>query len=345
VPEVSSRPPPYARIAAELADRIAAGELRPGDRVPSTREITRTWGVAMATATRALASLRDRGLVHAEPGRGTVVTHPAPTRAATAPTPRTGTGPARTGPTATRTGTTATRAATAPARPSGTGSDHALTRERIVRAAIELADQEGLGALSMRRIATELGLATMSIYRYLPGKDALLTQMSDAVYRDHPLPEPPPADWRAGLELAGRTEWAIFRGHPWLARVISLTRPQPMPHGMRHTEWILRAVDGLGLAPRTMLHIVLTLHGFVAGIAVNVETERDAAQDTGISQEQWLTQQDATFTEILRQHPLPVLTRVTADPTVDVELDGLFEFGLARLLDGFATLITPAQAP
>jgi DNA-binding transcriptional regulator YhcF (GntR family) len=322
VPEVSSRPPPYARIAAELAERIAAGELRPGDRVPSTREITRTWGVAMATATKALASLRDRGLVHAEPGRGTVVTHPAP-----------------------RTGPTATRATTAPTPPGGPGGDHALTRERIVRAAIELADQEGLGALSMRRIATELDLATMSIYRYLPGKDALLTRMSDAVYRDHPLPEPPPADWRACLELAGRTEWAIFRAHPWLAGVISFTRPRPMPHGMRHTEWILRAVDGLGLAPWTMLHIVLTLHGFVAGIAVNVETERDAARDTGISQEQWLTQQDATFTGILRQHPLPVLTRVTADPTVDVELDGLFEFGLARLLDGFATLITPAQTP
>ena len=85
MPEVTSPTPPYARIAAELADRIAAGELRPGDRVPSTREITRTWGVAMATATKALASLRDP---------------------------------------------------------------------------IELADREGLGGLSMRRIATELDLAT-----------------------------------------------------------------------------------------------------------------------------------------------------------------------------------------
>ena len=70
MPEVTSRTPPYARIAAELADRIAAGELRPGDRVPSTREITRTCGVAMATATKVLASLRDQGLVRAEPRRG-----------------------------------------------------------------------------------------------------------------------------------------------------------------------------------------------------------------------------------------------------------------------------------
>lgn len=337
MPEVTSRTPPYARIAAELADRIAAGELRPGDRMPSTREITRTWGVAMATATKVLASLRDRGLVRAEPGRGTVVADPPPPRPGTPTAAR----PTRAATPTARAGTPGRTRARVPGR----DTDHALTRDRIVRAAIELADREGLGALSMRRIATELGLATMSIYRYLPGKDALLTQMSDSVYRDHPLPEPPPAGWRAGLELAGHTEWALFRRHPWLARAVSFTRPQPMPHGMRHTEWVLRAVDGLGLDPWTMFHIVLTLHGFVAGVAVHVETERDAEQDSGISHEQWLNQQDAIFNEILRQHPLPVLTRVTADPSVEVDLDGLFEFGLARLLDGFATLITPAQTP
>ena len=64
---------------------------------------------------------------------------------------------------------------------------------REARAAIELADREGLGALSMRRIATELGLATMSIYRYLPGKDALLAQMSDAVYAGSPPTASPPS--------------------------------------------------------------------------------------------------------------------------------------------------------
>ncbi|MBR8744456.1 GntR family transcriptional regulator, partial [Nocardiopsis sp. MG754419] len=64
---------PYARIVADIRTRIDAGELRPGDRVPSTRDITREWGVAMATATKALAALRREGLVEAVRGVGTVV--------------------------------------------------------------------------------------------------------------------------------------------------------------------------------------------------------------------------------------------------------------------------------
>ncbi|MFY9774117.1 MAG: GntR family transcriptional regulator [Trebonia sp.] len=65
--------PPYAQIAAELRDQIEKGTLAPGDRVPSTREITQRWGVAMATATKALAALRQEGIVRPIPGVGTVV--------------------------------------------------------------------------------------------------------------------------------------------------------------------------------------------------------------------------------------------------------------------------------
>lgn len=68
--------PPYARIAADLRRRIAEGELAPGDRVPSTRQVAAQWGVALATATRALAELRREGLVRAEPRVGTVVAEP-----------------------------------------------------------------------------------------------------------------------------------------------------------------------------------------------------------------------------------------------------------------------------
>ncbi|MFD0358781.1 winged helix-turn-helix domain-containing protein, partial [Streptomyces sp. NPDC127110] len=67
---------PYARIAAELRRRIESGELRPGDRVPSTRAITQRWGVAMATASKVLAALGQEGLVRAVPGVGTVVADP-----------------------------------------------------------------------------------------------------------------------------------------------------------------------------------------------------------------------------------------------------------------------------
>src|SRR5262245_58309217 len=134
----------------EIGDRITSGEVKPDDRVPSTREITRHWGVALATATKAIALLRDLGLVETLPGSGTVV------RSASALPPR--------------------RAAE-PREPD-------LNRDRIVRAAIAVADNEGIGAVSMRRVATILGAATMSLYRHVPGKEELTLSMVDTVFGD-----------------------------------------------------------------------------------------------------------------------------------------------------------------
>src|ERR1700722_17552626 len=115
--------PPYARIATELRGQIERGELAPGQRVPSTREITARWGVAMATATRVLATLRQDGLVHPVPGVGTVVSEGRPAGPARSPAAR-------------------------PAAARGPGA-----AMRIVAAAITVADAEGLAALSMRRVA------------------------------------------------------------------------------------------------------------------------------------------------------------------------------------------------
>jgi DNA-binding transcriptional regulator YhcF (GntR family) len=214
--------PPYRRIADEIRARIAHGDLRPGDPVPSARGITREWGVALATATKVLATLNAEGVTRSLPGRGTVVTGPA-----------------------------------VPAQPAGVSAraarnegDPDLTRERIVAAAIRVADAEGLAQLSMRRIATELGTAPMSLYRHVSGKDELLVSMMDSVLGEDPLPARPPKGWRARLELSSRLQWQGFRRHPWLAPALSITRPQLIPNGMRHTEWALRAVDGLGLTIR-----------------------------------------------------------------------------------------------
>src|ERR1700730_4063905 len=105
--------PPSVRIASEIRHRIASGQLRAGDRVPSARQITQEWGVAIATATRVLATLRQEGLVRAVPGVGTIVDAPIP-----APPPR------------------------APRRREAREAEPELTPERVVRAAIGVADAE-----------------------------------------------------------------------------------------------------------------------------------------------------------------------------------------------------------
>jgi DNA-binding transcriptional regulator YhcF (GntR family) len=296
---------PSDRIAAQLRHRIRAGELRPGDRLPSTREITREWGVAIATATKVLSALREEGLVRAIPGVGTVVTAAAPAR---------------------------------PARPRSTG--RRLSLETLVRQGISIADADGLAALSMRRVATELGVATMALYRHVPGKEQLVLAMADTVFGDNPLPDPPPgAGWRARLELIARAQWAVYRRNPWLTHVISLTRPAPMPNGMHHTERALSALDGLGLDGSAMLHAVVTLFGHVRGMAMNLEAEAHAEQDTGMSGPEWMRTQDGELRRILAAGGYPVLSRLVSQPQIGLDLDTLFEFGLARQLDGLALLI------
>ncbi len=289
--------PPYLVIAAELRRRITAGELAPGDRVPSTRELTRRWGVAMATATKAITTLRHEGLVRPVRGVGTVVEAPPATRR--------------------------------PRRHASPGATP--TRDRVVRAAIEVADAEGLSTLSMRRVAAELGIAPMSLYRHVASKDDLLLLMIDATFGEEPLPDPR-GEWRVALEASARLQWATYRRHPWLAPAMSLTHPQPAASALAHTEWVLGALDGYGLDTTAMFTVHLTLFSFVRGMAVNLESAAQAEAESGLTSEEWTDQQLETLESIIGEAPM--FGRVAALEDFDLDLDALFEFGLQAMLDG-----------
>jgi AcrR family transcriptional regulator len=298
--------PPYRRIADEIRGQIADRGMRPGDPVPSARGIMREWGVALATATKVLATLNAEGVTRSLPGRGTVVAALA--------------APAQT-------------ASAAPRAGRRNEGDPDLTRARIVAAAIRVADAEGLAQLSMRRIATELGAAPMSLYRHVNGKDELLVSMMDSVLGEDPLPARPPEGWRAQLELSSRMQWRGFRHHPWLAPALSITRPQLIPNGMRHTEWALRAIDGLGLTIEEMMHVHMTLFSHVRGLALNLEAEAQAEQDSGLTSEEYMQTQEHGFRAIAGAGDFPLLDRLV-DSDMDLDLDQLFEFGMRLLLDG-----------
>ena len=311
--------PRSSRIVAELRQRIEAGELATGQRVPSTREITRQWGVAMATATKVLAELQREGLVHAVPGVGTVVSALPPAAAAPA---------ARLGP-----------------RPPGTrrsSPDQALSLDRIVGAAITVADAEGLTAVSMRRIASELGAATMSLYRHVDDKEDLLARMMDAVFTGQRLPDDPPGDWRDRLTVAARQIWALFRLHPWLAPTMSLTRPQPVAGAIPYAEWCLATLVDQGLDLATALTTHITLFNYVRGTAVNVESETEAEALSGLDNEAWMDSQEHKLQQLLATGRFPTFERLVG-PDYDFNLDTLFEFGLQRLLDGIGVLIASTR--
>ncbi|MER7956680.1 TetR/AcrR family transcriptional regulator C-terminal domain-containing protein [Streptomyces sp. NPDC096030] len=293
--------PPYLAIAAEIRRRIRAGELSPGDRVPSTRAITREWGVAMATATKALAALRQEGLVRVEPGVGTVVVMAA--------------------------------------GPAGGPAAKDLTRERIVRVALELADAEGLSALSMRRIATRLGVSTMALYRHVPGKGELVRLMTDAVCGEVPL-GPVPADWRTGMEQAARWLRAVYARHRWMAHAMaSFTRPIASPNAMAYTEWVLNALRGTPLTPFEKIHTHLVIFAYVQGVAMADDLEEQARQDSGISDGEWMERNEPRYDAISGGGAYPLLNSLSEGEDFALDLETLFEFGLRRTLDGVAAMI------
>jgi AcrR family transcriptional regulator len=297
---------PSARIAAELRRRIASGELTPGARMPSTRALVQRYGVAMATATKVLTTLRHEGLIHSVPGVGTVV-------AGEVPTPK---------PPARRRGT--------PGAPLGL--------DTIVGAGIAVADTEGLAALSMRRVAAELGAAPMSLYRHVSDKDELLLRMIDAAIAGCPLPDEPPSSWRQGLELAARALWATFRCHPWLPAALSLTRPQLLPGALAYSEWVLGVLSTAGMDAVTTFTTHLTLFTFVRGTAVNLELEADAEAASGQTSDEWMSEQQPMLEALVADGRHPNFAQVLRDMEFDLDLDQLFEFGLQRLLDGIAAM-------
>ncbi|MCF3177761.1 TetR/AcrR family transcriptional regulator C-terminal domain-containing protein [Streptomyces sioyaensis] len=303
-------PPPYRRITDEIRRRIDTGELVPGDRVPSTRRITQEWGVAMATATKVLTTLRQEGLVRAVPGVGTVVAEPASARAAGAAAPR-------------------------ERRPRET--DRGLSRESVVRAAVRVADAEGLRALSMRRVAAEFGVSSMALYRHVAGKDELVLLMAEAAFAGIELPEPAPDGWRARMEAGARLQWELYRRHPWLAQYLSITRPQPMPRAMALIEWTMARVTGID--PVTLIHMAITLLNHVLATAAGFEDDLEAEQETGLDQNQWMAAMEPVFEGILTSGSYPMYAGISRADDDVVNLESIFEFGLARLLDGMATLI------
>jgi AcrR family transcriptional regulator len=270
--------------------------------------VTRGAPLRSRTAAHALKTLAHEGVVQGVSRSGTVVAAP------------------RTRPPATR------------------DRDIELTRARIVEAAIAIADAEGLAALSLRGVAAKLGAPVMSLYRHVGNKDELFRLMTDAAIGEVALPAAPPPGWRAQLEVAARVQWRVLRKHPWLARLMSLSRPRPLPNSLAHAEWMLRALDGLDAGTRMHLHVLL--HVFIQGIAVNVEAEVDATSETGMSGDDWMATQVAEFSSFAASGRFPVFASVLDELSHGFELDfdSLFELGLSALLDGFARTIERSKA-
>ncbi|WP_049573060.1 TetR/AcrR family transcriptional regulator [Nonomuraea sp. SBT364] len=227
--------------------------------------------------------------------------------------------------------------------PAVAESKGALTVDRIVRAAIAIADAEGLEALSMRRVATALDAGTMSLYRHVPGKEELIDLMAGYVLGRAEPPLPATGGWRERVEAYARAMWALYHRHPWLLRILTVTRPRLVPNGLARTEWLLRGVEGLSDDLPTMLRAAVTVTGYVQGMAMFLVNDQQAEQRTGVGKDEWWQANRGRFHDLVTGGPYPILARIAESGEDDAGLEEEFEFGLQRLLDGLAAHL--GQAP
>jgi len=212
-----------------------------------------------------------------------------------------------------------------------------LSLERIVQSGIELADAEGLGAISMKRVAEGLGFTTMSLYRYVTSKDDLLLLMHDTVSMPAPDLKIPTGDWRAGLAEWTRAQHLNLRAHPWLDEVRYIERAGT-PSQLAWIELGLRTLTDVPLTEFEKMALLLMLSGYVSN-----QARLEAASVHGAQEGAFATPEEATeaFGRLLRSvidpERFPALLRAVeggAFTPVEGPTYLPFELGLEIMLDG-----------
>lgn len=226
----------------------------------------------------------------------------------------------------------------------------ALSRDEIVRVAIRVADAEGPGAVSMRRIARELNAGTMSLYWHIVSKEELLDLMLDTVQGDRENPEPS-GDWRRDMrEVACATRQTLHE-HPWMMDFIG-GRPPVGPKSLRNVERTLAYFDGLGLELFMAIDIATTVGTYVMGAVLRevqeghseVLTRQAFGEATEPERQQVLDEFTGRLRASGRYPHLAELISAGYDPDAAETRDARFEFGLDCLLDGIAARIARGKA-
>lgn len=220
------------------------------------------------------------------------------------------------------------------------GSRAGLSRDRIIEAALAIADAEGLEGVTMRRVAAGLGSSAMSLYRHIQSKDDLMDLMLDKVFGEIPLPEAPSAEWRAELRMLGRQTRVVFKRHSWLSTLLH-TRPTLGPKYLRWFEYSLAALAPIGLDIRRTTQMVGAFYAYVRGVVGYELAEEENTRRTGVTEDDKRSYATPYLAEILQGGDYPNFARffregVTLDP------EECFDFGLDCLLDGFSTRVRQA---
>jgi AcrR family transcriptional regulator len=208
------------------------------------------------------------------------------------------------------------------------------SRAAIAAAAVALADAEGVDAVTMRRMAAELGMGTMSLYNYVPTKDHLAQLMIDQVGGEYRYPRRPPRDFRTGIADLARQGRDITRRHPWLPRVMH--RPPALgPNAVRYVDYFLGLLAGSGLDTGTKMEVLGMINGFAISYGgMEAELAEERAR-TGITEQEQAAAQVAPLVSAAASGRYPNLAAaLTAPAPPPRDAADIFESCVLRLIDG-----------
>nr|WP_245716910.1 TetR/AcrR family transcriptional regulator [Nocardia mikamii] len=223
-----------------------------------------------------------------------------------------------------------------PARPVLRGPKQTVEVDEVIRTAVRIADRDGYGAVSIRAVATALGLGPMSLYTYVPDKQALIIAMVDWVAGED-TPIDPAAPLRERLAAVARGVRAELLAHPWLLEVPPW-RLDLGPGRLRRYERQLSALEESGLTDVEMDRTIAVLSDFATGNARTAVAARREAEE--MSDARWWEVYGPLLTDAMAGRSFPLAERVGTAVGEQYQApgdpDGAFEFGLVRLLDGLA---------
>jgi len=229
------------------------------------------------------------------------------------------------------------------AEPGRRGPKPRYSAEQVVDAAVAVADAEGLQAISVRRIAQELGVSPMSIYTYVPSKAELVGLMFDRVLGEKGDAQPEGQDWREALTAIACERWRLTERHPWMLD-LALHRPPLGPNLVARHESALRILDATGLDDLTKDLVIDVLHSFLVGALLEAREAREVERVSGMTDEQWFAMAEPALTAQLDAEKFAHVLRLgeawrAADKAVVADPIWRFKFGLGVVLDGIAALI------
>ena len=202
-----------------------------------------------------------------------------------------------------------------------------LNRQRVLDAAVALADRDGVAALSMRKLAQELGVEAMSLYHHVVNKDAILDGIVDVVFAEIELPAAE-AGWREAMRRRAISVREALRRHPWATGLME-SRPTPGPANLRHHDAVLGVLRGAGFPLELTAHAYALLDSYIYGFALQesslpFQTPEETAEVARSIMAEYAAADYPHLTEIAVDHVL--------QPGYDFGNEYLF--GLDLILDG-----------